>query len=159
VSRYPLEPLRRLRNRRVDESQKELAARVAETAAAEQRRLGAKQAVEAAEQARCAVRATEENQAEVGQARVADWQQLTAFERSARATEAVLREREQQAQQALEHTQQVEARTLESLVAARAEARLSELHRARFQSAALQATLESEEEDAQELWASRTGQR
>jgi hypothetical protein len=159
VSKYPLEPLSRLRNRRVDEQRQELAARAQETAAAEQRLAASRLAAESATAKRNWVRSEEAAHAQSGQATVADWQQLAAFDQAARATEQTLRSGQHQAALNAEHAERAQARSLEVLAEARADARLSERHELAFTERVAKKSAQTEEEDALETWTAGVGSR
>lgn len=149
--RYPLEPLRRVRQLEVDEREREVALRVLKVRHSAQRR-AAEEGSLADEQARTErTRAGEREHLAAGRARAADLARSHAFEHGARLREG---EREQalaaarQAERAAE-TAEREARA--ELARAQAEQSALGRHKGRFDRAQARASEREAEDDALDL--------
>jgi hypothetical protein len=153
--RYPLESLRWMRRRAVDERALEVAEQARRTQQAKERAAAADRAVKG-EQARTReVERAERERIEQGGARVGDLQQAASFsvgaaERVSKAEERERRERDRAAEQA-----RAEAVARGELASADAEAKAVDKHREGWQRE-LDARVEAEQEEAAgEVWEAR----
>ena len=150
--RYPLEPLVGIRRERVERGAEAVAvaaqqAETAEAAAVALRgeRLGTEAAADS-------VRASERTELEQGELRASDLQQAVRFDVGVSARLAEIGAREREAVERVREAEAAKERAKAALGTARAEQKLVERHRQRFDDSEARAASEREEEAALERW-------
>ncbi len=145
--RYPLESLRRMRHRAVDERAREVAGEAQRSEQARARAAAAERARQS-EQARTRhVASSERELLEQGGARIADLQQAASFQAGAAERLAKAREREQNARERANEQSRKEAAARSRLASADAEAKVVDKHREGWQRE-LDARVEAEQDEA-----------
>jgi hypothetical protein len=152
VNKYPLESLQRLRCQEVEEQKAELARRLRDVSAAEEQREARQTTLEGTR-----ARFLAEQQAEVAKGQTAalsvgDFQQWQHFASAARSEEAELRRQLRSAEDKLTQAACAKEAAQEVLVQGKADAKLLETHREKFEGQLRQQLLATEEEDASEVW-------
>jgi hypothetical protein len=156
--KYPLEPLAKLRDQRVDEATRDLAGAVGARTAAEGARKRAQERVRAHEDEARRVREAETAALERGEltagdlARLQDWERGTGAERDAMERDVAAR------QGAEDRSREAERQAKEQLAARMSDARVVERDRVRWEEG-VRKRLEAKEEEAVEDAAGRAARR
>ncbi len=154
---YPLEPLGKVREARVNGATSELAAAVGAREDAESRRVAAETSRAKAKDAALATRAVEREALERGELTVADLMRENAWELRVRAEDVTHAEKVARAAESEAGAVDDETRARESLAEKKADAKVVENDRQRWSVDETKRALAREEEDAAEGWRKKDG--
>ncbi len=155
--KYPLDPLVKLRERKVDDATRELAGAVSARHAAERKRLAAEEARAQADDAAKAAREKERAELEDGALRAGDLQRAQAWEFGVAEERKRLTQHVTTAEQGEAAARKTEAEKQTDLAAREADAEVVEKDKERFAQREKTRELAKEEEAAVEAWRPRRG--
>jgi hypothetical protein len=153
--KYPLEPLERLRDEKVDEATRALATAVAARDEAERRRRGAEKTSEDHEDAARALREKERAALERGELTAGDLMRADAWEARVAEERATLARGVEQAREAESRARASEAGAQGEVAARKSEAQVVAKDRARWEERARKRADDREEQSAEEAWRPR----